>query len=87
MTLFLQLQVLEELKKSNFTLSNQRITFDENGDPKFGSYSIIFWNDSGDVEEIGSYHFPNLSTFFINNSKIDWYTHGEVRCPLKSKFH
>lgn len=78
-----QLQVLGELKKSNFTLLNQTITFDENGDPKFGSYSIVFWNGSGDAEEIGFYHFPNLSTFFINNTKIVWYTNGEVGCWKK----
>lgn len=78
-----QLQVLGELKKSNFTLLNQSIQFDENGDPKFGSYSIVFWNDSGDAEEIGFYHFPKLSTFFINNTKIDWYTNGKVSCHFK----
>uniref|UniRef100_A0A8C2WM46 G-protein coupled receptors family 3 profile domain-containing protein n=1 Tax=Cyclopterus lumpus TaxID=8103 RepID=A0A8C2WM46_CYCLU len=36
--------VLAELKKSNFTLLNQSVTFDENGDPNYGSYSIVFWN-------------------------------------------
>ncbi len=70
-------QVLAELKKSNFTLLNQNIEFDENGDPKFGSYSIVFWNQSGDAEEIGFYKSFN---FFINNSKIRWYTNGEVSC-------
>ncbi|KAI9530980.1 hypothetical protein NQZ68_000471 [Dissostichus eleginoides] len=45
--------VLEELKKSNFTLLNESIRFDENGDPNYGSYSVVFWNHSGDAEEIG----------------------------------
>ncbi|TNN76552.1 Taste receptor type 1 member 1 [Liparis tanakae] len=65
--------VLAELKKSNFTLLNQSVAFDENGDPNYGSYSIVFWNQNGDAEEIGFYHFR--PTFhFINNSQIQWYT-------------
>uniref|UniRef100_A0A3Q1FBJ4 G-protein coupled receptors family 3 profile domain-containing protein n=1 Tax=Acanthochromis polyacanthus TaxID=80966 RepID=A0A3Q1FBJ4_9TELE len=71
-------QVLAELKKSNFTLLNQSIQFDENGDPMFGSYNIVFWNDSGDVQEIGFYNFPPLSSFFINSTKIQWHTNGTV---------
>lgn len=73
-------QVLAKLKKSNFTLLNQSIQFDENGDPKFGSYSIIFWNDTGDAEEIGFYHFHSPHRLSINNTKIQWYTNGEVSC-------
>ncbi len=73
-------QVLAELKKSNFTLLNRSIQFDENGDPKYGSYSIVFWNQSGDVEEVGVYHFHPWVNFLINNSKIQWNTKGEVRC-------
>ncbi|XP_077940274.1 taste receptor type 1 member 1-like isoform X3 [Gasterosteus aculeatus] len=66
--------VLAELKKSNFTLLNQSVTFDENGDPNYGSYSIVFWNQSGDAQEIGFHNFyPNLY-FFIDNSKIQWKT-------------
>ncbi|XP_072223181.1 taste receptor type 1 member 1-like [Leuresthes tenuis] len=76
--------VLEELKKSNFTLLNQSIQFNENGDPKFGSYSIVFWNSSGDAEEIGFYHFHPSVNFYINNSKIEWYTNGEVPTALCS---
>ena len=73
-------QVLAELRKSNFTLLNQSIQFDENGDPKYGSYSIVFWNHSGDAEEIGFYELYPTITFFINNSKIQWYMNGEVSC-------
>lgn len=73
-------QVLTELKKSNFTLLNQSIHFDENGDPEFGSYSIVFWNQTGDAEEVGFYHFNPWISFFINGTKIQWYTKGEVFC-------
>ncbi|XP_072223137.1 taste receptor type 1 member 1-like [Leuresthes tenuis] len=76
--------VLEELKKSNFTLLNQSIQFNENGDPKFGSYSIVFWNSTGDAEEIGFYHFHPSVNFYINDSKIQWYTNGEVPTALCS---
>ncbi|XP_033503164.2 taste receptor type 1 member 1-like [Epinephelus lanceolatus] len=70
--------VLAQLKRSNFTLLNQRIQFDENGDPNYGSYSIVSWNQSGDAEEIGSYNFYPSYHFFINDSKIQWHTKGEV---------
>ncbi|KAM9350333.1 taste receptor type 1 member 1-like [Symphorus nematophorus] len=76
--------VLAELKKSNFTLLNRSIEFDENGDPKHGSYSIVVWNHSGDAEEVGFYNFHPLFHFFINNSKIQWYTNGEVPSSLCS---
>ncbi|XP_068997064.1 taste receptor type 1 member 1-like [Embiotoca jacksoni] len=78
-------RVLAELKKSNFTLLNQHIQFDENGDPKFGSYSIVFWNHSGDAQEIGFYKFHPSVHFFINNTKIQWYTNGEVPTSLCSQ--
>ncbi|XP_040914329.1 taste receptor type 1 member 1-like [Toxotes jaculatrix] len=76
--------VLAELRKSNFTLLNQSIQFDENGDPKFGSYSIVFWTHNGDAQEIGFNHFRPSANFFINNTKIQWYTNGEVPAALCS---
>ncbi|XP_037630031.1 taste receptor type 1 member 1-like [Sebastes umbrosus] len=76
--------VLAELKKSNFTLLNQSIQFNEHGDPTFGSYSIVFWNHSGDAEEIGFYEFHQSVNFFINTTKIQWYTKGEVPTSLCS---
>ncbi|TKS77400.1 Taste receptor type 1 member 1 G-protein coupled receptor 70 [Collichthys lucidus] len=76
--------VLEELKKSNFTLLNMRIEFDENGDPKYNPYSIVFWNDSGDAEEVGFYKLHQAVHFFINNSKIQWHMKGEVPTSLCS---
>uniref|UniRef100_UPI0037E96C1C taste receptor type 1 member 1-like n=1 Tax=Semicossyphus pulcher TaxID=241346 RepID=UPI0037E96C1C len=76
--------VLAELKKLNFPLLNHSIEFHENGDPKFGSYSIVFWNNSGDAEEIGFFKVHPSVHFFINNSKIHWYTKGEVPTSLCS---
>ncbi|KAE8293288.1 hypothetical protein D5F01_LYC08396 [Larimichthys crocea] len=76
-------EVLEELKKSNFTLLNMRIEFDGNGDPKYNPYSIVFWNDSGDAEEVGFYKLHPSVHFFINNSKIQWHMKGEVLEELK----
>ncbi|XP_070825145.1 taste receptor type 1 member 1-like [Chaetodon trifascialis] len=76
--------VLAELMKSNFTLLNQSIQFDENGDPKYGSYSVVFWNHSGAAEEVGFYKFHQSVSFFINNSKIQWYMKGEVPTSLCS---
>ncbi|KAM9350255.1 taste receptor type 1 member 1-like [Symphorus nematophorus] len=76
--------VLTELKKSNFTLLNQSIEFDQNGDPKYGSYSIVFWNQSGDAEKVGFYNFHPSFHFFINSSKIQWHTKGEVPTSLCS---
>lgn len=70
-------QVLAELKKSNFSLLNQSIQFDENGDPKFGHYAIVFWNNS-DAVEVGFYKFYPSADFFINSSKIQWYGNGQV---------
>ncbi|KAM9350332.1 taste receptor type 1 member 1-like [Symphorus nematophorus] len=76
--------VLAALKKSNFTLLNRSIQFDENGDPKFGFYSIVFWNHNGDAEEIGFYYFYPRVNFFIDSTKIQWYTKGEVPTSLCS---
>ncbi|XP_034027522.1 taste receptor type 1 member 1 [Thalassophryne amazonica] len=73
--------VLDELKKSNFTLLNQKIQFDANGDPTYGTYSVVFWNHSGDAQVVG---FEQSQQFFINNSKIEWHTKG-VPVSLCSK--
>ncbi|XP_034446987.1 taste receptor type 1 member 1-like [Hippoglossus hippoglossus] len=77
-------KVLAELKKSNFTLLNRSIQFDENGDPKFGSYSIVFWNKSGNAQEIGFYRVYPSANFFINSTEIEWYKDGEVPTSLCS---
>uniref|UniRef100_A0A671TJ24 Taste receptor type 1 member 1-like n=1 Tax=Sparus aurata TaxID=8175 RepID=A0A671TJ24_SPAAU len=77
--------VLAELKKSNFTLLNQSIEFDENGDPKYGSFSILFWNQTVDTEEVGLYYFNPSFHFFINNSKIQWHNKNKVPTSLCSQ--
>uniref|UniRef100_A0A672FYW7 Taste receptor type 1 member 1-like n=1 Tax=Salarias fasciatus TaxID=181472 RepID=A0A672FYW7_SALFA len=51
--------VLAELKKINFTLFNQTIHFDENGDHNYGFYLIVFWNRNGDVLTHSLLYVPN----------------------------
>ncbi|XP_028266066.1 taste receptor type 1 member 1-like [Parambassis ranga] len=75
--------VLAELMNSNFTLLNQSIHFDENSDPKFGSFSIVFWNRSGEAQEIGFSYFRPQVNFYINSTAIEWYN-GEVPTSLCS---
>ncbi|KAM4563642.1 taste receptor type 1 member 1-like [Odontesthes bonariensis] len=70
--------VLAELQNSNFTLLNQTVQFDENGDLKFGYYSLVFWNHNGEAQKVGYYQFHPAVNFFINSTKILWYTDGEV---------
>ncbi|KAK5863355.1 hypothetical protein PBY51_000392 [Eleginops maclovinus] len=77
--------VLAELKKSNFIFLNQSIQFDENGDPRFGSYSIVFWNHSGEAEVIGQYRFHPSIEFYIYDSRIQWYTDGKVPTSVCSQ--
>ncbi|XP_028266091.1 taste receptor type 1 member 2-like [Parambassis ranga] len=76
--------VLSELKKLDFTLLNQNIQFDKNGDCMFGSYSIVFWNHRGAAQEVGFYRFHPSLEFFINVTDIQWYTKGEVPTSLCS---
>ncbi|XP_068180160.1 taste receptor type 1 member 1-like [Antennarius striatus] len=77
--------ILAELKKSNFTLLNQTIEYDENGDPKFGYYYIVYWNHRGDAEKVGFFHFHPWVNFFINRTKIQWYKKGEVPTSICSQ--
>uniref|UniRef100_A0A7N6C3K9 G-protein coupled receptors family 3 profile domain-containing protein n=1 Tax=Anabas testudineus TaxID=64144 RepID=A0A7N6C3K9_ANATE len=70
--------ILAELRKSNFTLLNESIHFDENGDPMFGYYSIVFWNSTGGAQEVGIHKFRPSLYFFINTTKINWHGNGEV---------
>ncbi|XP_024149094.1 taste receptor type 1 member 1-like [Oryzias melastigma] len=70
--------ILAEIQKSNFTLLNRTVLFDETGVLRSGLFSIVVWNSSGDEEDIGFYSFYPKVTFFINISKIIWHTDGEV---------
>ncbi|XP_041858893.1 taste receptor type 1 member 1-like [Melanotaenia boesemani] len=79
-----QNKVLEELLKSNFTLLNQTIQFDENGNIKFGFYTVVFWNQSGKAQNVGFYNFHPKADFFINSTKIMWYADGKVPTSLCS---
>lgn len=67
-------QLLAELKRSNFTLLNQTIHFNEDGDPLFGSYAVHFWNRSGAAENFGICSFYPSIQIFINESKIQWHS-------------
>ncbi|KAJ0064756.1 hypothetical protein NL108_012995, partial [Boleophthalmus pectinirostris] len=71
-------KVLAELKKSNFSLLHELIQFDKNSDPKFGFYSIVLWNCSGDAEEIGFYRFHPSVNFYINRANLQWHTGTET---------
>ncbi|XP_020778156.2 taste receptor type 1 member 1-like [Boleophthalmus pectinirostris] len=75
--------VLKEMQKSNFTLMDHNIQFNENGDPKFGYYSIVFW-DNTKAEEVGYYKIYPSVDFYINSSKIQWYTDKQVPSSLCS---
>ncbi|XP_041700861.1 taste receptor type 1 member 1 [Coregonus clupeaformis] len=68
--------LLQELKRSKFTLLNRHIEFDNNGDPTSTSYAIVFWNQSGQAQKVGSYETdPTVDvSFSISNTKIHWYT-------------
>ncbi|XP_029975147.1 taste receptor type 1 member 1-like [Salarias fasciatus] len=84
--------VLAELKKINFTLFNQTIHFDENGDHNYGFYLIVFWNRNGDVQEVGYYEFYPPFHLVINSTDIQWHTNGKVptsvcsqECPVGYK--
>uniref|UniRef100_A0A8C6TCJ5 G-protein coupled receptors family 3 profile domain-containing protein n=1 Tax=Neogobius melanostomus TaxID=47308 RepID=A0A8C6TCJ5_9GOBI len=65
--------VLSELKRSNFSLLDHTIEFDRNGDPRFGTFNIIFWNSSGEAEVVGVHKFQPSSHFSVNESKIQWH--------------
>ncbi|XP_029362109.1 taste receptor type 1 member 1-like isoform X2 [Echeneis naucrates] len=73
--------VLAELKKSNFTLLNHNIQFDENGDPNFGTYAIVFWNHTGDAQEVGNHTLHPSNKFFIDDAKIKWHTSETMNAP------
>lgn len=51
----------------------------------FGPYSVIYWNKSGEAEEVGFINFYPFLQFFINSSKIEWHSNGEVSLAFKIK--
>lgn len=74
LTIICLFQLLAQLKKSNFTLLTERVQFDDNGDPRFGSYAVLFWNQTGDPENFGACWFYPSVKIFINASKIQWHS-------------
>ncbi|KAJ8388926.1 hypothetical protein AAFF_G00124870 [Aldrovandia affinis] len=72
-------KLLKEIKKSNFTLLNQQIKFDENGDPP-SRYNIVFWNlaSSSPFQHVGSYDTNPTVQFHMNDSLIRWHTNGTI---------
>lgn len=79
-------QLLAQLKRSNFTLLNQRVNFNDNGDPRFGSYAVSFWNQSGDAQEFGICSFYPSIHIFINESKIQWHSSDVSRVFPLSRY-
>lgn len=77
-TIVCLLQLLAQLKRSNFTLLNERVQFNDNGDPRFGSFTLLFWNQTGGTETFGFVSFYPSDQFFINDSKIQFHS-KEVR--------
>uniref|UniRef100_A0A672FZZ1 Taste receptor type 1 member 2-like n=1 Tax=Salarias fasciatus TaxID=181472 RepID=A0A672FZZ1_SALFA len=81
-----------QLYKSKFKLLNQTVEFDENGQPRYTSYRIVFWNSNGDAQEVGYYEVYPSSRFLLNSTEIQWHTEGEVptsvctqECPVGYK--
>ncbi|XP_075136074.1 taste receptor type 1 member 1 [Leptodactylus fuscus] len=67
-------QLLEYVKKVNFTLYNQTINFDSNGDPATG-YDIVMWTWNGDIPSfnvIGSY--SKVAEKLQLNEGLKWHT-------------
>ncbi|RVE70362.1 hypothetical protein OJAV_G00063700 [Oryzias javanicus] len=70
--------IFAEIQKSNFTLLNRTVLFDETGVLRSGLFSVVVWNSSGDAQEVGFYSFYPTVSFVINISKIIWHTSREV---------
>ncbi|XP_075293524.1 taste receptor type 1 member 1 [Opisthocomus hoazin] len=68
-------QLLQKIKRVNFTLNKSRISFDANGDIRRG-YNIIMWNWSGPswgFDVIGTFSM-NPDRLSIDQGKIQWHT-------------
>ncbi|XP_030078009.1 taste receptor type 1 member 3-like [Microcaecilia unicolor] len=79
-------QLLEGIKKVNFTILNTTFYFDENGSPNIG-YDIVTWTRKGKelrIDKIGQYS-EELDS--INSTLIKWQTAGNKVPPSQcSKF-
>ncbi|XP_036390088.1 taste receptor type 1 member 1-like [Megalops cyprinoides] len=72
-------KLLEEIWKTNFTLLDQHIIFDKNGDSP-ARFNIVLWTltSSPYIQNIGSYNTDPFESFNINSTLIHWYTNGTV---------
>ena len=66
------------MKKTNLTLLNTTIQFNEFGGLKYPSVNI-FVLAKGVVTHVGSYETNPTVVLSINNSLIQWHTNGTVR--------
>ncbi|CAL8252217.1 unnamed protein product [Arctogadus glacialis] len=69
--------VLNEVKKTNLTLLNMTIQFNEFGGLKFPSVNI-FVLAKGVITQVGSYETNPTVVLSINNSLIQWHANGTV---------
>ncbi|KAJ3586146.1 hypothetical protein NHX12_012547 [Muraenolepis orangiensis] len=69
--------VLDELKKTNMTILNLTVQFNEKGGLRFPSMNLFIWTKAG-VEQVGSYETTPTVLLSIDNSKLQWHTNGTV---------
>jgi hypothetical protein len=75
------------VKKTNLTLLNMTIQFNEFGGLKFPSVNI-FVLAKGVITQVGSYETNPSVVLSINSSLIQWHANGTVRryCTPQFKF-
>ncbi|KAL7884314.1 hypothetical protein AOLI_G00070840 [Acnodon oligacanthus] len=71
--------LLQYVRKSNFTLNNRVIRFDENGDPP-ASFAVVHWRPKRDpfFVMVGTYDTYPTVQFTLNNNLVSWYDNGTV---------
>lgn len=70
--------MVKALKNITFTLYNQSIEFDENGDPP-AIYDIVFWNwTSKTIDTVGSYNSMLEPSFSLDQDLIHWHSGKDV---------
>ncbi|XP_063063970.1 taste receptor type 1 member 1-like [Engraulis encrasicolus] len=66
--------MVKALKNITFTLYNQSIEFDENGDPP-AIYDVVFWNwTSKTIDTVGSYNSMLEPSFSLDQDLIHWHS-------------
>ncbi|XP_036433933.1 taste receptor type 1 member 1-like [Colossoma macropomum] len=71
--------LLQYVRKSNFTLHNRLIRFDEYGDPP-ASFAVVHWRPKRDpfFLMVGTYDTYPTVRFTLNNNLVSWYDNGTV---------